>query len=46
MTSDRLARAKAHLAAGLTVLEAPAGVKVGKSALYKALNGSADAAKG
>ena len=37
ITPDKLARAKAHLAAGLTVREAAARVKVGKSALYLAL---------
>ena len=40
-TLNRLARAKAHLAAGLTVREAAARVKVSKTALYKALNASA-----
>ena len=37
--------AKTHVAAGLTVREAAARVKVGKTALYKALNSSAGAAK-
>lgn len=37
VTPDKLARARAHLAAGLTVREAAARVKVGKTALYKAL---------
>jgi DNA invertase Pin-like site-specific DNA recombinase len=46
VTPDKLARAKLHLAAGLTVREAAARLKVGKTALYKALNGSADAASG
>jgi len=41
VTLDKLARARAHLAAGLTVREAAARVKVGKTALYKALAGSA-----
>lgn len=40
ITPDKLARARAHLAAGLTVREAAARVKVGKTALYKALAGS------
>ncbi len=43
---DKLARAKAHLARGLTVREAAARVKVGKSALYLALAGSEREAKG
>jgi DNA invertase Pin-like site-specific DNA recombinase len=42
VTLEKLARAKAHLAAGLTVREAAARLKVGKTALYKALNGSAN----
>lgn len=46
VTPDKLAKAKAHLAAGLTVREAAARVKVSKTALYKALEGSARAAKG
>ena len=46
MTPDKLARAKAHLAAGLTVREAAARLKVSKTALYKALNGLAGAAEG
>ena len=41
VTPDKLARAKTHLAAGLTVREAAARVKVGKTALYQALGGSA-----
>lgn len=45
VTLDKLARAKAHLAAGLTVREAAARVKVSKTALYKALNGSASSAE-
>ena len=40
ITPDKLARARAHIAAGLTVREAAARVKVGKTALYKALAGS------
>ena len=46
VTPDKLARAKVHLAAGLTVREAAARLRVGKTALYKALNGSANAASG
>lgn len=48
ITPDKLARAKIHLAAGLTVREAAARVKVGKSALYLALAlaGSERQAKG
>lgn len=41
MTPDKLARAKAHFAAGLTVREAAACLKVSKTALYTALNGLA-----
>jgi len=37
ITPDKLARARVHLAAGLTVREAAARVKVGKTALYEAL---------
>lgn len=40
VTPDRLARARAHIAAGLTVREAAARVKVGKTALYRALVGA------
>lgn len=40
VTPDKLARARQHLAAGLTVREAAARVKVGKTALYQALGGS------
>jgi len=40
VTPDKLARARAYLAAGLTVREAAARVKVGKTALYEALAGS------
>jgi transposase len=43
---NHLARTKAHLAAGLTVREAAARLKVGKTALYKALNGSTGAIGG
>ena len=44
VTADKLARARAHLAAGLTVREAAARLGVGKTALYKALNGPTRAA--
>jgi DNA invertase Pin-like site-specific DNA recombinase len=44
VTADKLARARAHLAAGLTVREAAARLRVGKTALYKALNGPTRAA--
>lgn len=37
VTPDRLERARAHMEAGLTVREAAARVKVGKTALYNAL---------
>lgn len=37
VTPEKLARAQVHLAAGLTVREAAARVKVGKTALYEAL---------
>ena len=40
VTPDKLARAKAHLGAGLTVREAAARLKVGKTALYNALSSS------
>jgi DNA invertase Pin-like site-specific DNA recombinase len=40
VTPDKLARARTHLAAGLTVREAAARVKVGKTALYEALGAS------
>lgn len=45
VTEDKLRRAKALLAQGLTVREAAARIKVGKTALYAALgvNGSEDA---
>ena len=42
VTPDKLARARTHLAAGLTVREAAARVKVGKTALYEALGGLSD----
>ena len=41
VTPDKLARARTHPAAGLTVREAAARVKISKTALYKALNASA-----
>src|SRR4051794_24150476 len=44
VTPDKLARARTHLAAGLTVREAAARVKVGKTALYEALGASATGA--
>lgn len=37
ITPDKLERARMHIAAGLTVREAAARMKVGKTALYKAL---------
>lgn len=43
VTPDKLARAKAHIATGLTVREAATRLKVGKTALYNAL-GTAGAA--
>lgn len=46
VTPDKLARARTHLTAGLTVREAATRVKVSKTALYKALNGSAGTAEG
>ena len=46
VTPDKLAKARAHLAAGRTVREAAARVKVGKTALYKALGGLASTAVG
>lgn len=45
VTPDKLSRAHAHIATGLTVREAAARVKVGKTALYKALSGSANRPK-
>ena len=41
VTADKLARARIHIAAGLTVREAAARVKVGKTALYAALGEAA-----
>lgn len=43
-TPERIARARQLIATGLTVREAAARLKIGKSALYAALNGQADAA--
>ena len=40
VTPDKLARARLHLQAGLTVREAAARIKVGKTALYNALASS------
>lgn len=40
VTADKLARAQAHIATGLTVREAATRLKVGKTTLYKALGGS------
>ena len=40
MTPEKLARARVHLEAGLTVREAASRVKVGKTALYEALGGN------
>jgi len=37
VTPDKLRKARAHIAAGLTVREAAARLKIGKTALYKAL---------
>ncbi len=37
VTPDKLARAQAHIAAGLTVRQAGMRVKIGKTALYKAI---------
>jgi hypothetical protein len=39
VTPDKLAGAQAHIAAGLTVREAAARAKIGKTALYEALAG-------
>ncbi|MBV9749346.1 MAG: recombinase family protein [Acetobacteraceae bacterium] len=44
VTADKIARARAHLAVGLTVREAAARLKVGKTALYNALSRSDGAA--
>lgn len=41
VTPDKLRKARAHIAAGLTVREAAARVKIGKTALYKALEQTA-----
>lgn len=46
VTPDKLERARAHMAGGLTVREAAGRVKVGKSALYKALATDAAVAEG
>ena len=43
VTEDKLRRAKALLAQGLTVREAAARIKVGKTALYAALGVKGDA---
>lgn len=43
VTPEKLARARAHIASGLTAREAAVRVKVGKTALYEALSGSANA---
>lgn len=42
VTPDKLERAKALMKTGLTVREAAARMKVGKTALYKALNGAGE----
>ena len=44
ITPDKLRKARDHIAAGLTVREAATGLKVGKTALYKALEGTAKTA--
>lgn len=41
ITPDKLRKARDHIAAGLTVREAATRLKVGKTALYKALEGTA-----
>lgn len=46
VTPDRLARAAALIARGLTVREAAARLKIGKTALYAALGASSDDADG
>ncbi len=46
VTPDKLERARAHMAGGLTVREAAGRVKVGKSALYKALATDASVSEG
>lgn len=40
VTPDKLRKARAHIAAGLTVREAAARLRIGKTALYKALEGA------
>lgn len=40
MVPEKLARARAMIAKGLTVREAATGLKVGKTALYEALRGA------
>ena len=46
VTTDKLARARLLIAGGLTVREAAARLKVGKSTLYNALGTSADSTEG
>ena len=46
VTPDKLLRARAHLAQGLTVREAAARLKIGKTALYTALRGPGEARGG
>ena len=41
MTPEKLARARSLISSGLTVREAAARIKVGKSALYEALKAEA-----
>lgn len=45
VTPDKLRKARAHIAAGLTVREAAARLKIGKTALYKALEQTIATAK-
>ena len=45
VTPDKLRKARAHIAAGLTVREAAARLKIGKTALYKALERTVATAK-
>ena len=45
VTPDKLRKARAHIAAGLTVREAAARLKIGKTALYKALEQNVATAK-
>jgi DNA invertase Pin-like site-specific DNA recombinase len=45
VTPDKLARARAHVAAGLTVREAAARVRVGKTVLYQALQAAGHRAR-